>query len=227
MQHTTLCFVRTKSFPLWKVNTTILTNQQCTALCEENEWYSHSIGQRWSSWNDDASRLEIQSAWSLTSSQRRFEGWKRPFLPFLRVSGREAFDGSPRSDAIRRCWKSDEREREVDGEWRGMGTQTLSSIVAEANDTSTMSYHVLPFCIELFYLGCRTELWLPPHETLLFKRWGRFFFYFEKLGPVEAMCQRVPTFLDVLVFIRITIFILLRGVRIVAFAEYLNICIVY
>ena len=133
MQHTTLCFVRTKSFPLWKVNTTVLTNQRHTALCEKNEWYSHShcllkdglvgISQ------NDASKLIIQAIWFLTQVRHDLKVENGHSFLFWRCQGLEACE---RSDAILRCWKSDEREME----WRGMGTHSLSTFIAEANDTN-------------------------------------------------------------------------------------------
>ena len=118
-------------------------------------------------------------------------GLKRA-IPSLSEGVRE---GSIRRQSKERCYPSllEIRWKRERGRWR-VTRHGNSNSVQHRSWGQWHQYHVLPFCIELFYLGCRTEFWIPPL---------------------------------VLVFIRITIFILLRGVRIVAFAEYLNICIVY
>ena len=110
VKHTNFCFVRTKCFPLWKVNTTIPANRHHRIFCKANEWCFYSsfvnLVMVWyfmteyvglcfapnSIWDD---QLLLKEAIAFFSEGVRARAW----------SGR-------RGDGIHRCWKSDERERE-------------------------------------------------------------------------------------------------------------------
>ena len=147
VKHTNFCFVRTKCFPLWKVNTTIPANRHHRIFCKANEWCFYSsfvnlvvvwyfmteyVGLCFapnSIWDD---QLLLKEAIAFFSEGVRARAW----------SGR-------RGDGIHRCWKSDERERERDGVTRH-GNSPLVHLHHSwgASDTKTITnikQHMLGF----------------------------------------------------------------------------------
>ena len=110
VKHTNFGFVRTKCFPLWKVNTTIPANRHHRISCKANEWcFYSSLVNLVVEWYF---MTEYVGLWCAPNSIWDNQLFLKEAIAFFSEGVRAwAWDGR-RGDGIHRCWKSDERERE-------------------------------------------------------------------------------------------------------------------
>ena len=194
VKHTNFCFVRTKCFPLWKVNTTIPANRHHRIFCKANEWCFYSsfvnlvvvwyfmteyVGlcfAPYSIWDD---QLLLKEAIAFFSERVRAWAW----------SGRGG-------DGIHRCWKSDEREREM--EWRSMGTHLWSTFITAGGPVTP---RLLPISnnicsasksIHFWWSNGRQKnnfTWTFPNKKTYFSDWNVHLFCLCVFCIVDKMLQ--------------------------------------
>ena len=116
VKHTNFCFVRTKCFPLWKVNTTIPANRHHRIFCKANEWcfYSSlvSLVVEWYFMTEYVGLCCAPN--SIWDNQLLLKEAIAFFSEGVRAWAWEAMVSTDVGNPMK------EREREM--EWRGMGT---------------------------------------------------------------------------------------------------------